>query len=98
MYSVGEAIREGSVISAAAALQILLDDYSKAIQISETRLVTMELNYVGVHAGEMLQLIPAWVIGISKSLEIDDEIKDEYSYFVINALTGERIRKAVEGK
>jgi hypothetical protein len=98
LYELGQEIREGPLISPTDALQIVLDDYKKAIQTSETKIFSMELNYVGIYHEKELQLVPAWVFCISHPIKLEEtnEVINEYTYFVINAFTGKQIRTAVD--
>ncbi|MFU0800496.1 MAG: two-component system regulatory protein YycI [Xylanivirga thermophila] len=100
LYKIGEEIEEGSIISAPAALKILLDDYKNTILTSETKILSMELNYVGIYRNEQIELVPTWVFSVSYPVEREDKDETVYecTYFVINAFTGERIRTAVDDR
>ncbi|WP_078554383.1 hypothetical protein [Bacillus alkalicellulosilyticus] len=87
------------LLGASAALDILLADYSRKIMLQETIIDSMELCYVGVVEHPNYKLIPAWVFVIQEAREVEEEfaaisLPHSYSYYVINAITGERIMKA----
>lgn len=96
IYEIIEEGEDEKLINSTKALDIVIDNYSNAVLKSPTRITSMELNYVGVISKNNYKLIPAWVFCIAEERE-DEEFKtlyDLYDYFVINAITGERILNA----
>ncbi|MCJ7840057.1 hypothetical protein MUB24_03845 [Lederbergia sp. NSJ-179] len=103
LFNVLESGKKEPLISGTSALKKLLDFYSGYILEEETKVFSMELCYVGIlRSDKNYELVPAWVFGIAKTSERTDpengtkDSYDSYSYYVINAITGERIRKASE--
>lgn len=91
---------EKSLINEATALKSVIDSYSEVLLTKETSVTSMELCYVAILTGEhSYELVPAWVFEISEENDWDDP-KDgtitlnDYSYFVVNAITEEQIEKA----
>ncbi len=85
------------LISAAKALQVVIDDYSEIILENETIVESMELCYVGVPVKNGYELVPAWVFRIVETVKFTNQADgnvysyDSYSYYVVNAITGDRI-------
>ena len=75
-----------------------MDDYSKGILTSETKVLSMERNYVANYRGDQIELVPAWVFTVSRLKTVENRTQEEYSCFVVNALTGKRIRTAVDNR
>jgi regulatory protein YycI of two-component signal transduction system YycFG len=102
LYRIKDDKGDKPLISAASAFKALLSEYEKIILMSEHKVLSMELNYIGMHQENSLLLIPAWVFAVSRPDTMGREDTDknvfEYLYIVINALTGERIRTAVDNK
>lgn len=96
IYEIIEGGEDKKLIGGANALNTVLAQYSNVILKNPTRIISMELNYVGTVSNNNYNLTPAWVICVAEQNE-DDEFNvlyDSYSYYVINAITGERILKA----
>jgi len=85
------------LISAAKALHVVIDDYSEIILENETIVESMELCYVGVPVEKGYELVPAWVFRIVETVKFTNQADgnvysyDSYSYYVVNAITGDRI-------
>lgn len=92
-----------TLISAVQALDTVIDSYSEIVLDRKTEIVSMELNYVGIKTADGYELVPAWIFGIDKASQSKDSNDDTmipydgYSYYVVNAVTGERIIRAGEG-
>ncbi len=95
--SAAEKGEEQPLVGAAQALRVLLDEYAELLLQKGTRDQSAELCYVAVPAGDVFELIPAWVFGIAKP----DVFKnpdtgaeypyDRHSQYVVNAITGEKM-------
>ncbi len=101
LYHIIESSEEYELISSQEALQILIDHYQAQIITTETKVDQMTLYYVGVVDGDQYQLVPAWVFRIAEFKEsVSDDGKSEpyydYSFYVINAVNGNRISKSSE--
>lgn len=95
IYEIIEKGEDKKLISGANALNTVIDNYSNAILKNPTRIISMELNYVGTVSNNNYQLIPAWVFCIAEQKENDElKVYDSHSYYVINAITGERMLNA----
>ncbi|MBW4081237.1 hypothetical protein [Paenibacillus sp. S150] len=88
---------EQPLIGAAAALQVLFKEYEDLLLDEGTKVVSAELCYVSIPDGDAYQLIPAWVFRIAKPVVWSDPNNkatfpfDDYSQFVVNAITGEKM-------
>jgi len=88
--------QEQTVISAAQALQVVIDEYRGLLLDKGTKITTAELCYVSIPSGKTYELIPAWVFSIGKpSIWVDQANKaeypfDEFSQYIVNAITGEK--------
>ncbi|NLO83087.1 MAG: hypothetical protein GX094_08550 [Clostridiales bacterium] len=97
LYETVESVEEKPLISAAKALQVVIDDYSEILLASETIVESMELCYVAISSGDSYQLIPAWVFCIAQDKSrkdlTDSAAKPVFSYefYVIDAMTGKKI-------
>ena len=98
---IGDILSEESLITGVDAFNQLLDHYSEVLLSNKTKLLSMELSYIAIYKGdEKYELIPTWVFEVAEELEwIDHESEeviyfDEYEYYLVNAVTGERIMKA----
>lgn len=98
LFDIVEGGENKPLISAAKALHVVIDDYSEIILENETSVESMELCYVGVKTEDgYYELIPAWVFRIVETVKFtnpaDDNVNsyDSYSYYVVNAITGDRI-------
>jgi len=97
LYDIIEGGEDKPLISGAAALKKVIDDYSKVFLENQTRVIAMELCYVGVMAQDGYELIPAWIFCIAEATKVKDPVDgtensyDSYSYYVVNAITGDRI-------
>lgn len=85
-----------TLIAPQEAEAILLETYSRSLQISEIYFEDLRLNYVGLVNGEDWMLVPAWVFCISKDFETEDIAGEsvtvrQYEHYVVNAVTGEHI-------
>lgn len=96
-----ESGEEQSLISQTKALKLLIDSYSDILFESETAVTSLVLNYVTLLKGDNhYELIPAWIFEISEANEWDDPVDAtitpyyDYSYFVVNAITGDQIEIA----
>lgn len=85
--------KEQPLISVVAAMQLLFDDYSDLLLDKGTKVNSAELCYVSIPNGENYELIPSWVFGIAKPLQLKELsfTFEEYNYYVVNAITGERM-------
>ncbi|MBD8499499.1 hypothetical protein [Paenibacillus arenosi] len=91
--------KKQSLIHAAEALRVLLDEYDELILNEGTRITTLELNYVSIPEGDAgsYKLIPAWVMDIAKPDTYKDPQSgasinyDLYGRYVVNAITGEKL-------
>lgn len=99
-----EESEEKSLISGTDAIQKVIDSYSEIILKNETKIISMELLYVSmVLENGDYELIPAWVFGIAESSDWSDEFDggtyslDSYEYFVVDAITGEKIEWEIDG-
>jgi len=97
LYKIVESREDKPLVSAAKALQVVIDDYSEILLASETIVESMELYYVGIPSADGYQLIPAWVFCIAKankwSSPADGRVTPVYSYeyYVVDAITGEKL-------
>ncbi len=97
LYDIIEDGEDKPLISAAAALKKVIDDYSEVFLENQTRVIAMELCYVGVMAQDGYELIPAWIFCIAEAIKVKDPVDgtensyDLYTYYVVNAITGDRI-------
>jgi len=97
LYEIVESREDKPLVSAAKALQVVIDDYSEILLASETIVESMELYYVGIPSADGYQLIPAWVFCIAKankrSSPADGRVTPVYSYeyYVVDAITGEKL-------
>ncbi|MEK4851501.1 hypothetical protein NST04_16770 [Paenibacillus sp. FSL H7-0756] len=88
---------EKPLIGAAAALEVLFSDYKELLLDEGTKIVSAELNYVSMPDDQTYQLIPAWVFQIAKPVVWSDPNNqttlpfEDYSKFVVNAITGDKI-------
>ncbi|WP_062107426.1 hypothetical protein [Bacillus niameyensis] len=96
---------EKQLISGAEALKPIIDSYSEILLENETRIFSMELNYVAIlQKDDSYELIPAWIFGIAETSDWPDGSTgesvtlDSYSYYVMNAITGEKIERASDLK
>ena len=85
---------ESELIGGAEACQRLIDTYAQSILETDTRVESMELNYVAVATDRGYELIPAWLFRVAILTEYQGETYDRYTFFVLNACTGEQIVKA----
>ncbi|MCT2536728.1 hypothetical protein NC661_14155 [Aquibacillus koreensis] len=97
VYDILSSSQPQDIIDHKDALNKIVEHYSSTILTNETTIYEQDLYYVGVVDGENYKLIPAWVFQLV-SKQTDDKGKeyDEYSYFVINAISGEKIKEAGE--
>lgn len=103
-----DVVRSGEkqpLINEATAFKTLIDSYSGIILQKETRVTSLVLHYVAILTDENnYELTPAWVFELSEANEWDDPVDGkitpyyEYSYFVVNAITGDQIEKARDEK
>lgn len=105
MLDMIESGEEQPLINGSTALGSVIDSYSEILIGQKTELTSMELSYVTILVGENnYQLVPAWVFEIAEENEWKDPVDDttttydEYSYYVVNAMTGARIEKASDIK
>ncbi|CAK4868599.1 unnamed protein product [Aphanomyces euteiches] len=88
---------EKPLISVVEALQVMFDEYAELLLDKGTRVASAELVYVSIPAGNVYEMVPAWVFEIAKpSIWEDPESKSElpfdtYSRYVVNAMTGEKL-------
>lgn len=103
LYDVLESSEEQELISSQEALQTLVEHYHSVIIATETTVDQMDLYYVGVVDGDHYQLIPAWVFRIAELKEnaLEDGTSQkyyDYSFYVINAISGKRIEKTSDSQ
>jgi len=104
LLDVEESGEKKPLINPATALKSVIDSYSELLPGQETSVTSMELCYVAILIDEeSYQLIPAWIFEITEEDEWDDPhngtiMLNDYSYFVVNAITGEQIEKASDMK
>ena len=100
LLDVEETGEKKPLINPATALKSVIDSYSEILLGQETSVTSMELCYVAILKGEnSYNLIPAWVFEVAEADEWNDShdgtiMLNDYSYYVINAITGEQIEKA----
>ena len=88
------------LLSPQEAEKILLREYGKTLQIAETYVESLELDYIGLTDGEAWKLVPAWVFCVFTEHDSEDAYSGEsvtvrtYEHYVINAVTGEHILTA----
>ncbi|MBP1994324.1 hypothetical protein [Paenibacillus eucommiae] len=88
---------EKPLIGVADALQVVFDEYKELLLDEGTRVTSAELVYVSIPAKDTNELIPAWVFGIAKPNKWKDAESgaefpyDDYSQYVVNAITGEKL-------
>ncbi|WP_017473426.1 hypothetical protein [Amphibacillus jilinensis] len=85
------------LISRQDAMDKLIELYQFSIVEKETIISDLTLNYVAVVDDEQYRLIPAWVFEV-KTKETFSSMESYYDYrfYVFNAMTGERIKRAGE--
>ncbi|WP_238187614.1 hypothetical protein [Paenibacillus sp. L3-i20] len=89
--------KEEQLISAADALQVLLNEYAELILEKGTTVTTAELVYVSIPKDDNYELIPAWTFSVAKpQLRIDQTNGtktpyNDYSHYVVNAITGQKM-------
>lgn len=97
LYEIVESVEEKPLVSAAKALQVVIDDYSEILLASETIMESMELCYVAIPSEDSYQIIPAWVFCIAQNESRKDLTGStkkpvfSYEFYVIDAMTGKKI-------
>ncbi|MBS4201836.1 hypothetical protein KHA93_19715 [Bacillus sp. FJAT-49732] len=101
LLDVKKSVEEKTLISTVDALKKLIDSYSEILLENKTTVFSMELCYVAILKSESsFELVPAWIFGIAETSSWKDQRKgkdislESYSYYVLNAISGERIEKA----
>ncbi|WP_281890560.1 hypothetical protein [Paenibacillus sp. YYML68] len=88
---------EQPLISAAQAIQHLVKEYEGLILSEGTDVISAELCYVSIPQNKSYQLIPAWVLIVAKPeiwTQAESNIQTpyyDYSIYVVNAVTGEKM-------
>lgn len=72
LYWVGDSIEEKAVISPEEALNVYLEDYSKAMHFENSEILEVELNYVVVVSNNALIARPAWIFSIATEKEEEE--------------------------
>lgn len=94
-------IERQTIISPEEAEHMLLEELNRSLQISNVNLETLKLSYVTLHDKEERKLVPAWIFCIARESIAENSYTQEripikkYEHFIVNAISGERIRMAV---
>lgn len=99
-YGIKQTEKENDLITAAQAFHQVLSSYAGTLVDKETKIVSLELEYVALGTDGSYELVPAWVFITSKAMQSLDSNRasfTEYSYYVVNAVTGKRIEKSGKG-
>ena len=90
---IGDAVSKESIISPQEALDVYVDEYSKAIHFTDTDILDIELNYVINVDRDGMYARPAWIITTStliRAEDIDNGDVDvnEYAVTAVSAYSG----------
>lgn len=99
-YDIGKQSEAKPIISKEEALKELNDHFATVLSNEQTRIEDMELNYISLLNEGSYRLVPAWVFLLAKEAETeateiaDAEVYTNYQYYIIHAISGERIFNA----
>ena len=62
LFSLGDPLEECAILSPQEAVNVYLEEYTQAIHFENTRITSVELNYVVVKDGDSYMARPAWML------------------------------------
>lgn len=93
LFRVDDILYSDKIISPQDALQVYLDEYSKAIHFTNTEILRIELNYVVVMDNQGMYAKPAWLLTTATERKADEyeNAEDdftEYDTIAVSAYSG----------